>query len=355
VSTGGCAGSTVAAGVLDLARDERAPVLERVRLSAIFAGLVDEFFAISAATLTRQAATGMSVRAGDRSPSDQLSELSAWVHELVATHDPARCTTISCRRWRTTVSPSCAGTQTTEAERTELDLVFRRWIEPVLTPLTMDATHPFPYVSALSLNIAVLLRNPVFGAGAVRTVDGCRHWSRICSRSDRTVSYPCTTLSVATSVSYFAGSQIAAAHAFRVTRSRVVDRKHNTAEPNTAMTHDLRPRRFGTPVRLEVEQTMNAVTLALLLRELGLHETDVLPTAEPAVDGQLPRTDPRLGRAGPRRRWSRRHEAASRRRPRRRQFSWNREWIALLPLDLIQQMPLLLGLRVSTQQARAVS
>jgi polyphosphate kinase len=247
----------VASGILDLTRDDRLPVRERVRLSAIFVGLVDEFFAISAAMLTRPWGA-------------EPTELSTWVHELVERYDgvvhddlaPAMVHEgLLVVRWD----------QVTDVERADLDSMFRRWIEPVLTPLTVDATHPFPYVSALSLNLAVLLRDPNSGGERFAQVTVPPLVSPLLTL-EPTRLVPLHELVAGHLGEIFAGSRVVA-----------VRSEHNTA-PQVAKT-DMRSRRFGTPVRLEVDQAMPPAMLALLLRELDLTDADVYRLRSPLAMG----------------------------------------------------------------------
>jgi polyphosphate kinase len=260
--------------ILGLAEDEGTPLMERVRLLAIFSGLLDEFFGVAVAALTRQATTGMTARAlPGRSPKELLREITLRTHELVAQHDDVL---------HDDVLPTLAHHGLTVAhwedassdERAELHALFQRWVDPVLTPLTVDATHPFPYVPPLSLNVAALLRDRESGHERFAQVTVPPLVPQLVLLEGARL-VPVEEVVAAHLPQLFAGFQVVAMHCFRVTRSRAVDRPHNAAEPCTAMTRELRPRRFGTPVRLEVEHSVTPRVLALLMRELGVMKADV--------------------------------------------------------------------------------
>ena len=146
--------------VLQLAADQSVPLLERARYLAIFANNLDEFFMVRVAGLKRRIATGLAVRsASGLEPREVFDEISRVAHKLMATHAsllekqvrPALIKEgITIARWD----------ELSEGEQEGLHVMFRDQIFPVLTPLAVDPAHPFPYISGLSLNLAVLLVNP---------------------------------------------------------------------------------------------------------------------------------------------------------------------------------------------------
>src|ERR687895_136830 len=146
--------------VLELAEDPSLPLLERVRFLAIFATNLDEFFMVRVAGLTRRMATGLAVQsASGRQPREVLRRTAEVAHELMLRH--AAC-------YRDEISPALAkeGSEIlrwenlADTEQERLRRLFRDRIYPVLTPLVVDSAHPFPYISGLSLNLAVLVRDP---------------------------------------------------------------------------------------------------------------------------------------------------------------------------------------------------
>src|SRR5690349_2906158 len=147
--------------VLALATDEDLPLLERARFLAIFASNLDEFFMVRVAGLKRRIATGLAVTAASGlEPRRVLERISEKAHDLQAAH---------ARAYRDLVAPALADAgialvhwnALSEAEQEQLHAFFRDQVFPVLTPLAVDPAHPFPYISGLSLNLAVILRNPV--------------------------------------------------------------------------------------------------------------------------------------------------------------------------------------------------
>src|SRR5690625_2074310 len=149
--------------VLELAEDEGLPLLERVRFLAIFASNLDEFFMVRVAGLKRRIATGMAVPAASGLlPRQVLEMISGHAHELTARHADV---------FANQIQPALAAEGITlvhfdalhESEKERLHKYFRKMIFPVLTPLAVDPAHPFPYISGLSLNLAVMVRNPTTG------------------------------------------------------------------------------------------------------------------------------------------------------------------------------------------------
>src|SRR5689334_24695349 len=149
--------------VLELAEDPLLPALERANFLAIFASNLDEFFMVRVAGLKRRMATGVAMRsASGLQPRDVLDLILTRSRELMARH--AAC-------FQNDVGPQLAEegihvirwAELTEKEQARLFTLFRQQIFPVLTPLAVDPAHPFPYISGLSLNLAVVVRNPVSG------------------------------------------------------------------------------------------------------------------------------------------------------------------------------------------------
>src|SRR3954454_13708399 len=156
--------------VLELAEDPDTPLLERANFLAIFASNLDEFFMVRVAGLKRRIATGVATRsASGLQPREVLEMIWARSRELMARH--AAC-------YHEDVAPALAEegihlvrwNELQEKEQARLFTLFRHQIFPVLTPLAVDPAHPFPYISGLSLNLAVIVRNPV---------NGKRHFARV--------------------------------------------------------------------------------------------------------------------------------------------------------------------------------
>ena len=146
--------------VLELAEDPTLPLLERVNFAAIFGSNLDEFFMVRVAGLKRRIATGLAVRsASGLEPQEVLDAISKEVHELQVRH---------ATTFKEVLEPGLrekgiglvAWADLTEEQQVNLKAYFDNQIFPVLTPLAVDPAHPFPYISGLSLNLAVVLRNP---------------------------------------------------------------------------------------------------------------------------------------------------------------------------------------------------
>src|SRR5688500_14854530 len=204
--------------VLEMAEDPSLPLLERVRFLAIFANNLDEFFRVRVAGLKRRMATGLLLRTkSGLKPREELVRLATVADELArrhaaAFHDkvcPALATEgIEIIRWE----------NLDREERTELRKLFRERIRPVLTPLAVDPAHPFPYISGLSLNLAVLVRNPATDHTVFARVKVPSQLPRFIRASkDRFV--PLEHVIAAHLGQLFKGMEIVQHHVFRVTRN----------------------------------------------------------------------------------------------------------------------------------------
>ncbi|MGW0804150.1 RNA degradosome polyphosphate kinase [Nonomuraea sp. NPDC002799] len=265
--------------VLALAEDPTLPLLERVRFLAIFASNLDEFFRVRVAGLKRRMATGLLRRTkSGLKPREELVRIAAIADELARRH---------AATFHEKISPDLAieGIQIARwedlgrEERTELRKLFRERIRPVLTPLAVDPAHPFPYISGLSLNLAVLVRNPATDHTVFARVKVPSQLPRFVQASkERFV--PLEDVIAAHLGQLFKGMEILQHHVFRVTRNEDLDVDEDVTENlMQALEKELLRRRFGPPVRLEVEDTITAEVLALLVDELELapHEIYRLP------------------------------------------------------------------------------
>src|SRR4051812_23291621 len=149
--------------VLDLAEDPTLPVLERTNFLAIFANNLDEFFMVRVAGLKRRIATGLAVPTNvGRAPRAVLADINAAAHVLQIQH--ADLFNSELRPALEQAGIRIVGwDQLNEAQQQRLHEVFARQIFPVLMPLAVDPAHPFPYISGLSLNLAIRVRNPKVG------------------------------------------------------------------------------------------------------------------------------------------------------------------------------------------------
>ncbi len=269
--------------VLQLAMDDTVPLLERAKFLAIFSSNLDEFFMVRVAGLKRRIATGLAVRsAAGMEPRELLDRIQATAQDLMRLHSwvfwdqvrPALADEgISIVPWR----------ELSEVERVPLHGLFREQIFPVLTPLAVDPAHPFPYISGLSLNLAVVLVNPTTGTehfARVKVPPVLPRFLRVIEGESEPGRYaarfvPLEELIAAHLDQLFTGMEVREHFTFRVTRNEDLEVEEDDAENLlTALEKELTRRRFGPPVRLEVEDTMDERVLDLLTRELGVTEAE---------------------------------------------------------------------------------
>jgi polyphosphate kinase len=267
--------------VLELAEDSRLPVLERANFLAIFANNLDEFFMVRVAGLKRRITTGLAVPTNiGRAPADVLADISLKAHELQTRH---------ARAYQDLVSPALAASGISlatwesldEADRAQLRDLFSQQIFPVLMPLAVDPAHPFPYISGLSLNLAVRVRNPRTGKeqfARLKVPQVLSRFVRIDQReSVNDVRFIMLEDLIANHLGdLFPGMEIVEHHVFRVTRNEDVEIDEDETENLIqALEKELLRRRFGPPIRLEVTEDMDDVTLGLLVRELDITDQEV--------------------------------------------------------------------------------
>ena len=269
--------------VLELAEDESVPLLERVNFLSIFASNLDEFFMVRVASLKRRIATGIAVNsASGLDPRDVLAQISAKTKDLQARH---------AALFRDKISPELAmnGVQIEhwsaldQQERSGLEQYFQEQVFPVLTPLAVDPAHPFPYISGLSLNLAVVLRNPTNRMehfARVKVPPLLPRFVPVPGSTNRFV--PLEDVMGAFLSELFPGMEVLQHHAFRVTRNEDLEVDEDEGENLLIqLEKELLRRRFGPPVRLEVAEDIDQQVLNLLQRELDVEASDVYHLAEP--------------------------------------------------------------------------
>ncbi|HVE27777.1 MAG TPA: RNA degradosome polyphosphate kinase [Sporichthya sp.] len=267
--------------VLELAEDRTLPLLERVRFLAIFASNLDEFFMVRVAGLKRRIAAGVAVTsASGHAPLEILEQVWARSGELAQRAS-------SCFRRDLLVRLAKENIQIlrwddlTDEEQNALHSLFREKVFPVLTPLAVDPAHPFPYISGLSLNLAVVVRNPSTDRENFARVKVPPLLPRFVAASD-TRFVPLEDLISAHLQELFPGMIIEAHHAFRVTRNEDFEVEEDDAENLLqAIERELMRRRFGPPVRLEVDASIDEDALDLLVRELGIGPAEVMASPGP--------------------------------------------------------------------------
>ena len=268
------------ARVLALAEDKAQPLLERMKFLAIFANNLDEFYMVRIAGLKRRVEMGLSMPGADGlSPTETLKRLAARTRELADQH---------ARLFLDDIAPALADegirfvrwASLDGEHRERLGNYFRSKIFPVLTPLAVDPAHPFPYISGLSLNLAVLVRSPDSSTERFARVKVPNNVPRfvIVKRTPTEAEFlPLEELIAAHLSMLFPGMEVVEHHLFRVTRNADLEVEEDRDEDLLqALERELVRRRFGPAVRLEVAEDTDEEILRLLINEIDVQPDDVL-------------------------------------------------------------------------------
>jgi polyphosphate kinase len=270
------------ARLLDLAEDDGLPLMERAKFLAIFSELLDEFYQIRVAALEDQVAAGVRTRSVDGlRPGEQLTMIRGRVEDLVARED---------RIFLDLIVPAlgAAGIRLSDwsslddHDREHLVEVFEREIYPVLTPLAVDPGHPFPYISNLSLNLVVEVQDPANNDRRIARVKVPPALPRFVVMPDGERFVPLEQVIAAHLDALFPGMTIGNHHAFRVTRNADLALEEDEADDLlVAIEMELRRRRFGKALRLEVEDKMSDELVDFLATELEVGRDGVFRVAGP--------------------------------------------------------------------------
>ena len=278
--------------VLEQAEDHTLPLLERAWFLAIFSSNLDEFYMVRVAGLMRRIKAGITpVRASGLDANQVLAQVTSRAKELTARQ---------AALFQEDIRPALAGhnvdilgwDELNSDQQERLTRYFRHQIYPVLTPLAVDPSHPFPYISGLSLNLAVILRNPRSGKehfARIKVPDSLPRLVQVPGReldaADKAAG--CAVIPIEIVIGQhldhlFPGMDILEHHLFRVTRNEDLEVEEDDAENLLkAMEKELERRRFGDCVRLEVEDTISSFTRRYLVRALGLKGDDVFELPAP--------------------------------------------------------------------------
>ena len=270
--------------VLELAEDPQTPLLERCRFLAIFSSNLDDFFMIRVATLKRKLETGVTkANTAGYTPAQLMSEISQKTQELLQRQSKTFHEEIlpALRKYNIEIA-TWASLDANEIEN--VNKVFRSKIFPVLTPLAVDPSHPFPYISGLSLNLAVVVVHPetseeLFARVKVpsnipRFVETGKAGSRRFVTLEEVITANLSEL--------FPGMEIKDHYTFRLTRNADLELEEEESEDLLAsMEQELLRRKFGPPVRLEVDADINPDLLKTLMAELTVQEEDISRYKEP--------------------------------------------------------------------------
>ena len=271
------------ARVLEEALDERVPLLERLKFLAIFSTNLDEFYMVRVAGLRRKVSAGAPQYPPDPlAPAEQLEAIHVCVRALLE----RRRSALRDQLWPTLAAHGIQLVEMRDLSASEADTVgafFETQVFPVLTPLAVDPGHPFPYISNLSLSLAVEIRDPITNAGhfaRVKVPRSLPRWIPI----GRPHSFIALEDVIGENLgALFPGMTIARWHTFRITRYSDLDLGQIDQPEDLLETIEQQvfQRRFGEVVRLEVHREMPASMRQLLLEELGASETQaVAPLSE---------------------------------------------------------------------------
>ena len=267
--------------MLELAEDDQVPLLERVRFASIFAGALDEFFMVRVAGRIRRMATGLPVENATGRPAREILEHTLeMARDLSVRH--SRCFTesivpalgqegIEILRWKELMA----------GEQESLQKLFRERIYPVLTPLAVDPAHPFPFISGLSLSLAVTIADPNTGATIFARVKVPPLLPRFMTVSPNRY-VPIEDVIAAHLDELFVGLDVIEHYAFRVTRIRDLEIDEDVTENLLkSLERELMRTRFEPAVRLEVEESISADVLDRLVTELDVHPRAVYRLSAP--------------------------------------------------------------------------
>jgi polyphosphate kinase len=270
--------------VLELAEDENIPLFERVKYLTIFASNLDEFFMVRVGSVLGKIELGVTAsNSAGLTPQGSLEQISRKTGELSLRH---------ARLFKDKLMPELRKNgieiitwdQLTDSERVHVTKLFTDRIFPVLTPLAVDPSHPFPYISGLSLNLAVIVKNPDSGAEFFARIKVPPILPRYVS-TNNTGSLrfiPIEELIVIHLQELFPGMLIQDHYTFRVTRNQDIELdEEDTDDLLDTLEQELSRRRFGPPVRLEVEEGVDPKLLTRLCEELEINPSNVFSLPAP--------------------------------------------------------------------------
>ena len=270
--------------VLELAEDPSNPLLERCRYLAIFSSNLDDFFMIRVASVKRKLENGVTKKnTAGYSPQELIAEISQKTQELIARQ--TKCfhndllpklkeNGIELTNWE----------NLTQDEIEYINRIFEKRIFPVLTPLAVDPSHPFPYISGLSLNLAVLVKQPDTNEELFARVKVPASLPRFIETTEfaSTRFISLEKVIIANLHQLFPGMEIEDYYTFRITRNADLELEEEESENLLqSMEQELLRRKFGPPVRLEVASDIDSDLLKRLKTELTIREQDISRYKEP--------------------------------------------------------------------------
>lgn len=270
--------------VLELAEDVEIPLLERCRFLAIFSSNLDDFYMIRVATLKRKLESGIAKsNTAGYTPMQLMSEIAQKTQELLERVSVAFHDVILPQLAKHGIELAEWGSLD-ESERTAVNKVFHSKIFPVLTPLAVDPSHPFPYISGLSLNLGVVVKKPDSEEDLFARVKVPSNLPRFVETGKAGVRrfVPLEEVIIANLHELFQGMEIRDHYTFRLTRNADLELEEEESEDLLAsMEQELLRRKFGPPVRLEVDRDIEPELLKTLMDELNIKEEDISRYKEP--------------------------------------------------------------------------
>ena len=270
--------------VLELAENQSNPLLERCRFLAIFSSNLDDFYMIRVASVKRKLESGVTKKnTAGYSPFELLAEISRKTQELIA-----RQTKLFHQELMPQLKQNgieiVDWDKLTQTEIEYINKIFTKRIFPVLTPLAVDPSHPFPYISGLSLNLAVLVKQPDTNEELFARVKVPASLPRFIETAEFVGSrfIPLEKVIIANLDQLFPGMQIEDYYTFRITRNADLELEEEESENLLeSMEQELLRRKFGPPVRLEVASEIDSELLTRLKAELSIRDEDISHYKEP--------------------------------------------------------------------------
>ncbi len=270
--------------VLEMAEDESLPLLERVRFLTIFSSNLDEFFMVRVASLHRKLETGVTARnTAGHTPRELMKEISVKTEALMNRHSQTFHQSILPALEKENVL-IVTWDQLDQEERSYVSKLFSNRIFPVLTPLAVDPSHPFPYISGLSLNLAVIVKNSKTSEQFFARVKVPPILSRFIPTNSvgSTRFIPLEEVIAIHLQELFPGMVIEDHYTFRVTRNQDLEIEEEESEDLLlTLEQELLRRRFGPPVRLEIEKGIDKALLETLAAELAIDKENIISVATP--------------------------------------------------------------------------
>ena len=270
--------------VLQLAEDKSIPLLERCRFLAIFSSNLDDFYMIRVATLKRKIENSITKKnTAGYTPLELIKDISKKSNELISRM-------VNCYQEDLLPKLSDNGieivnwSKLTEDEKNYINKIFNKRIFPILTPLAVDPSHPFPYISGLSLNLAVLLKKPETHEELFARVKVPASLPRFMETAEfaSTRFIAIEQVIIANLLQLFPGMDIEDYYTFRITRNADLELEEEESENLLeSMEQELLRRKFGPPVRLEVANDIKSDLVDRLKAELTIHESDISRYQEP--------------------------------------------------------------------------